>query len=483
MDKLNNQVGRVEPPSQHDLEQRAPMATPDGTIVGLPIERRNDWIAPAAPQQAVPEGWRIRKDADGTIIVQKSDRGGCALGGPYENEGNIEHTIFYAFLDDMLAAAPVPPVPAPVEKSIIGKLLDDFSELPVLWGLNEPGALMRHSDVFKMLVAAGKSMPATPVEQSSTAGAAKGGATSDLTTVDCDECGGSGEMFGGFGCDQCDGQGKIIVSPADLAAPTQASAPQEERAAVPSGYLFINSDDLMAMAKRLIAEDLPDTDEDFMRGRAHGIGSLHAEILGLAQKCAAPVAQEVEQSEHVAPMVEYVPIAVNSHDEAGGRHANDKTPEDDECQKALDARGDDRGQGLDPYWKWGYRAGWHDHKRLATPSSTEASAQAAPDAVRDVLAERRRQVEAEGWTPEHDDKYKGAELRLAALCYMRAETITTPGVLPGAWPWAANWWKPSTDRRNLVKAGALILAEIERIDHASLRTTSTQPTGEKGGAA
>lgn len=60
------------------------------------------------------------------------------------------------------AAAPVPPASAPAGtingQPVIGQLLDDFSELPLLWGLNEPGALVRHSDVFKMLVDAGKAM-------------------------------------------------------------------------------------------------------------------------------------------------------------------------------------------------------------------------------------------------------------------------------------------------------------------------------------
>lgn len=47
---------------------------------------------------------------------------------------------------------------APEGQPLIGKLLDDFSELPVLWGLGEPGALVRHGDVFKLIVAAGKSI-------------------------------------------------------------------------------------------------------------------------------------------------------------------------------------------------------------------------------------------------------------------------------------------------------------------------------------
>lgn len=45
-------------------------------------------------------------------------------------------------------------------------------------------------------------------------------------------------------------------------------------------------------------------------------------------------------------------------------------------------------------------------------------------------------------------------------------------VLKGQWPvcgkpWDEKWWKPKNPRRDLVKAGALILAEIERIDRQS----------------
>ena len=64
-------------------------------------------------------------------------------------------------------------VPLPAGQPMIGKLLDQFSELPVLWGLNEPGALVRHSDVFKMLVAAGK---AAQVQASTSGERQEGGA-------------------------------------------------------------------------------------------------------------------------------------------------------------------------------------------------------------------------------------------------------------------------------------------------------------------
>lgn len=68
------------------------------------------------------------------------------------------------------ARASLPPASAEVVapalsgRTIIGKLLDDFSELPVLWGLSEPGALVRHGDVFRLIVGAGKSAaPAAPI--------------------------------------------------------------------------------------------------------------------------------------------------------------------------------------------------------------------------------------------------------------------------------------------------------------------------------
>lgn len=108
-------------------------------------------------------------------------------------------------------------------------------------------------------------------------------------------------------------------------------------------------------------------------------------------------------------------------------------------------------------------------------------AQAAPAqgyetrAVRDVLAERRRQVEALGWTPQYDDRHTGGALALAAAAYARhaGSDEDDRQVNSGFSPedlWTLNGshpWRPSTPRRDLVKAGALILAEIERLDRAS----------------
>lgn len=87
-------------------------------------------------------------------------------------------------------------------------------------------------------------------------------------------------------------------------------------------------------------------------------------------------------------------------------------------------------------------------------------------AEHDVLAERQRQISAEGWTPEHDDGYGTEELAFAAACYCTADEDEAP---PSVWPWDISWWKPTTRRRNCVKAAALLLAEIERLDRAALR--------------
>lgn len=89
----------------------------------------------------------------------------------------------------------------------------------------------------------------------------------------------------------------------------------------------------------------------------------------------------------------------------------------------------------------------------------------------DVIAERRRQISAEGWTPEHDDAHRTGQIACAGGLY--AQHAFAPLELmklvppPLEWPWHPSWWKPTEPRRMLVKAGALILAEIERLDRAA----------------
>jgi hypothetical protein len=87
-----------------------------------------------------------------------------------------------------------------------------------------------------------------------------------------------------------------------------------------------------------------------------------------------------------------------------------------------------------------------------------------------ISAERRRQIAEEGWPAAHDDQHVLGQLRLAAVCYLGERDAASR--MPDSWPWQLRYWKPSDDQvRNLVKAGALIVAEIERLQRANERST------------
>ncbi|KUG39280.1 hypothetical protein AAU60_05905 [Acinetobacter johnsonii] len=115
-----------------------------------------------------------------------------------------------------------------------------------------------------------------------------------------------------------------------------------------------------------------------------------------------------------------------------------------------------------------------------------AKAQAVPEgfAIKDVINERQRQINQEFYSTENDDEYKQNELLRAAVCY--AENVVRRGwvfdsnfgpdvyqeeEVPDLWPWDLDFWKPRNPRRDLVRAAALLIAEIERID----RSTGANP--------
>lgn len=94
------------------------------------------------------------------------------------------------------------------------------------------------------------------------------------------------------------------------------------------------------------------------------------------------------------------------------------------------------------------------------PQSTELVVDFISSALSDVAAERQRQQSIKGYSVEQDDTYIGGELAAAAISYIE------PLEAENYWPadWHDDSFKPSDYRRNLVKATALLLAEIERID-------------------
>lgn len=112
--------------------------------------------------------------------------------------------------------------------------------------------------------------------------------------------------------------------------------------------------------------------------------------------------------------------------------------------------------------------------------------------VQQIVDERKRQKEVEGWLPEHDDKHKTGELALAAACYagnIRLTDSEEGGSSDGdirhvfvkgkssysksIWPWDSEWDKRDkhSRKKQLVIAGALIVAELERLERQEFSTT------------
>lgn len=97
------------------------------------------------------------------------------------------------------------------------------------------------------------------------------------------------------------------------------------------------------------------------------------------------------------------------------------------------------------------------------------------DGVDIIKKERERQIHEEGWFPEHDDKHVNGELAIAACAYamplscdyFAKEFFKLTG-------WDVDWFRcnyANTDSviRNLAKAGALIAAEIDRLNRKKIK--------------
>ena len=118
-----------------------------------------------------------------------------------------------------------------------------------------------------------------------------------------------------------------------------------------------------------------------------------------------------------------------------------------------------------------------DSKYIVSELRAAPATAAKTKALADVAAERARQVEKLGWTHEHDKGHDNDRaLSRAAACYALANPrsgdsgpfwITHLRTPSQVWPY--RWeWKPKDRRTNLVRAAALLIAEIERFDRAAL---------------
>lgn len=86
--------------------------------------------------------------------------------------------------------------------------------------------------------------------------------------------------------------------------------------------------------------------------------------------------------------------------------------------------------------------------------------------IQQIADERIRQIFDEKHDPDDDDIYAThRELPRAAAAYAlygRAEGGFS------MWPWSIKFFKPKDERSNLIRAAALLVAEIERLDRAEL---------------
>lgn len=139
---------------------------------------------------------------------------------------------------------------------------------------------------------------------------------------------------------------------------------------------------------------------------------------------------------------------------------------------SLEAWGDENPADAD-FDSWADRAmdaGWFDPEDFSKGAI-------------DVLKERERQETTEGWTDDHDDGHYNGEMGIAAACYTvnacaprdRRDEIMGVGIVPPHWPWDAQWWKPKSRREDLVRAAALIIAEIDRLDRLD---ADNDPSGD-----
>lgn len=109
-------------------------------------------------------------------------------------------------------------------------------------------------------------------------------------------------------------------------------------------------------------------------------------------------------------------------------------------------------------------------------------------ALRAVIAERIEQIERHGYAPSADLMHDQAELALAAKAYLdtaidlalRPDLSRAPGDQPESWPWQHDFWKepgPNDRIKALIKAAALIMAEIDREHAAQAIIHAARPLG------
>jgi hypothetical protein len=126
---------------------------------------------------------------------------------------------------------------------------------------------------------------------------------------------------------------------------------------------------------------------------------------------------------------------------------------------------------------------------MASPDASVAAV--ATGVLAEVAGERSRQILTKGYTQAFDDKRTPGELAAAGSAYAikaacgihPSYTEVDPNTPPTIWPWAAKAFKPDDARTNLIKAAALIISEIERMDRDALAAAHEAAAAEEQAAA
>jgi len=118
-----------------------------------------------------------------------------------------------------------------------------------------------------------------------------------------------------------------------------------------------------------------------------------------------------------------------------------------------------------------FRRGANRLRELADAIDSVAPVLLLGTGAAEIAEERQRQIEKEGWTPEHDDKHVGHDLAWAAAAYAAPGPVVHRGNGQDIWPWDL-----AADKRNhhdrikrLRIAGALCAAEIDRLNRQAER--------------
>lgn len=84
------------------------------------------------------------------------------------------------------------------------------------------------------------------------------------------------------------------------------------------------------------------------------------------------------------------------------------------------------------------------------------------DIILEIWKEREQQEEREGYDADHDDEHVNDELATAAAVYALGPEYEK--IDETLWPWHPDEPKFKDRRRDLIRAAALLVAEIERLD-------------------